>query len=96
MQHGGVEATLRDEVTSPELPASAILIGNDGSTHAMVFVPSGDDTGVIEQRKVGLVPARDASFRIIEGLEAGELVVVTGVSRLSDGQQVRRFTGFAN
>ena len=51
---------------------------------------------MIEKRTVDLVPVRDASFRIADGLEAGELVVVTGVSHLSDGQQVRRFTGFAN
>ena len=36
-----VEATLRDEVTSPELPASAILIGNDGATLCHGICPDG-------------------------------------------------------
>lgn len=91
-----VEARLRDEETSPILPSSAILVGNDGATFAMVYVPNDEYSGHVEQRPVRLEPARDATFRVIEGLVAGELVVTTGASDLSDGQPVRPFTGFAN
>ena len=91
-----VEARLHDEVITPILPTSAIVIGNDGATFAMVFVPSDNQHGVVEKRPVSLVPDRDAMFRVIEGLASGDLVVATGASDLVDGETVQPFTGFAN
>lgn len=89
-----VEARLHGEVTPPVLPTSAVHVGNDGQTYAMVFLPADGDEGTIEMRAVALAAGRDGAFRVVEGLEPGELVVLTGVSDLSDGQSVRRFIGF--
>ncbi|MEO0384285.1 MAG: efflux RND transporter periplasmic adaptor subunit [Pseudomonadota bacterium] len=78
------------------LPTSAIGLSNDGDAFAMVFLPTEDDQGTLEQRSIDIAPTREGRFHVLSGLEAGDLVVVTGVGEVDDAQTVRRFAGFAN
>lgn len=78
------------------LPTSAIGLSNDGEAFAMVFQPTEDDQGTLEQRFIDIEPTREGRFHVLSGLEVGDLVVMTGVADVADAQTVRRFTGFAN
>lgn len=78
------------------LPTSAIGLSNEGDTFAMVFQPTEGDQGTLDWRPIEIEPTREGRFHVLSGLEAGELVVMTGVADVNDAQTVRRFTGFAN
>lgn len=49
-------------------------------------------TGTVHQRKVKVGRVTDTSIEVIEGLTAGEQIVVAGVHALEEGQQVRPWT----
>lgn len=92
-----VIATIHGEATGIALPASAILKGNDNSTHVLLYTPGQTpDQGTVKKQAVRITPSPDGEVQVVEGLEPGDMVVASGVSRLSDGEAVRRFTGFAN
>lgn len=84
--------------TEISLPASAVRLANDGAAQVMLFEPVADtaDEGVVTLHPVEITPAPDGSLLVSSGLEAGQQVVASGLSRLTDGQQVRRFSGFPN
>lgn len=91
-----VLATLADEGALPTIPATAIKIANDGTVQVMVFNATSDDEGTVSLREITVQPDRDGVFELVSGLEVSDEIVVTGVNALSDGQTVRRFTGFAD
>lgn len=91
-----VVATLESEGALPVVPVTALRIANDGSTQAMVFDGADGDEGRVSLRSVTVQPDRDGAFQVTSGLAKGEVIVVTGVNALADGQAVRRFTGFAD
>lgn len=91
-----VLATLNDGVARLAVPATALRIGNDGSTSVMRFVPGTDDTGTLEEIPVEVTATRDGQFNIVSGLEAGTEIVRIGAQVVEDGDIVRRFSGYAN
>lgn len=86
------------DVGEPQLiiPATAIRIGNDGSTSVLLFSPTDEDRGTLEQVDVDIEPTRDGQFRVLSGLDAGVEIIRIGAQALADGETVRRFTGFSN
>ncbi len=62
----------------------------------MVFESSDGDMGIVRQRAVVLETDNDGNFVLRENLEEGIEIVVAGAKGLSDGQSVRRFSGFSN
>lgn len=78
------------------VPAAAIVTENDGSTSVMVFEPTSDDQGTMSPRAVEITPSNKGEVQVVSGLNPGDEIAAAGASELSDGQTVRRFTGFAN
>jgi RND family efflux transporter MFP subunit len=91
-----VNVHARDGRTGITLPASAIVAGADGALGVMVFSPAGADEGTVSLAPVTIEPTQTGEVRVLTGLEDGDEVVVAGGSALTDGQIVRRFTGFSN
>jgi multidrug efflux system membrane fusion protein len=73
--------TLKDALT---IPASAIQQGNRG---AFVYVIEPEGTASVRVVKVGDRTAE--SLVILDGIKAGERVVLEGVDRLREGAKVR-------
>jgi HlyD family secretion protein len=66
------------------VPIEAVLATGDAKT---VFVLGADD--VVHSRTVTVGASTDTSAQVLVGLTAGETVVTTGASTLTDGQRVR-------
>jgi RND family efflux transporter MFP subunit len=96
----GASATVRVGIRTGEsqitLPATALVPNPAGDLGVMVFAPSGADEGTVTWTPVEVAPTQEGTFRVVAGLEGGQELVLTGGSALESGQQVRRFTGFAN
>lgn len=93
-----VLARIPADTDQPRVPATALRIANDGSVGVMVFreTDPAKGQGTVSLRPVTVAPDRDGALRVQDGLAPGEEIVMTGASALTDGQTVRRFTGFAN
>lgn len=73
------------------VPEQAVVLRPAGS---VVYVPEGDS---VQERVVQPGLARDGEIEIVQGLKAGETVVVDGAGMLSQGAKVkRREAGAAN
>ena len=90
-----VLATQRVEDVTLFVPPSAIKLGNGGETSVMRYIPRDDTTGTLEEVAVTISPNRGGLVQVIEGLSAGDEILRTGAHAVSDGQTVRRFTGFS-
>lgn len=91
-----VTAFLNTDVTRVEVPQSAIIIENDNSTSIMVYTSTGALEGTVAKTPVEIAPTDSGKVTIVSGLEPGQEYVVIGANRLSDGDAVRRFTGFGD
>ncbi|OSP54405.1 efflux transporter periplasmic adaptor subunit [Pseudoruegeria sp. SK021] len=91
-----VTATLQTGTPRIEVPASAIVTGNDGTTYVMVFSPAGADQGQVTQTQVTIAATDRGTIEVVSGLEMGQEYVAVGAAALTDGADVRRFTGFGN
>jgi multidrug efflux pump subunit AcrA (membrane-fusion protein) len=91
-----VLATLNEGPPRLIVPATAIQIGNDGSTSVMQFMPTEGENGTLQKVDVEVSTTRDGAFMITDGLEAGTEIVRIGAQLLADGDTVRRFSGYAN
>ena len=82
---GFVSVTLTDrrQITRRAVPASAVAWDEDG---AYVWVV--DLSGVVSRRGVKCGRLEGANRHVMEGLEAGEVVVAGGVHRLKSGMKV--------
>jgi len=89
-----VVARLRGDGGQVVIPASAVIAGNDGSLGVMVFEPTGADTGTVSRVAIEVEPTPDGEVSVLDGLSAGQEIVVAGGAMLADGQAVRRFAGF--
>jgi RND family efflux transporter MFP subunit len=89
-----VLATIFDVNTFISIPPTAILLGNDGSTSVMRFVPGSDGLGTVEAVPITISADRGGAVQVVDGLNAGDLIVRTGAHALADGQTVRRFEGY--
>jgi len=77
------------------IPASALRTATDGQAQALLFEPAGADEGTVKRVDIEIVPTPDGAVQVVSGLDEGQEIVVSGAALLSDGDQVRRFTGFA-
>ncbi|MEM6406788.1 MAG: efflux RND transporter periplasmic adaptor subunit [Pseudomonadota bacterium] len=91
-----VFATLKGGPSLLRIPSSAIIAGSDGSTQVMAFAPTGADEGAVTLTPVTITPGPRGEVLVEAGLEAGQEIVASGAALLSDGETVRRFTGFSN
>ncbi|SIO10669.1 efflux RND transporter periplasmic adaptor subunit [Vannielia litorea] len=91
-----VSAVLKTGPSRIELPASAIVIGNDSDTYVMVFEPTGAGTGTVTATPVDITASDRGTVEVTAGLEPGQEVVAIGADQLTDGAEVRRFTGFGD
>jgi len=92
-----VIATLVEDAPKILIPASAVKIGNDGSTSVMRFVAgTSSDAGTVEEVAVDLGATRDGLVHVVAGLDPGDEIARAGAHILEDGQSVRRFEGFSN
>ena len=69
------------------VPGVAVMPGRESA----VFVLDGEDTA--RRRPVQLGRRERESIQILDGLEAGERLVVAGVQNIRDGQKVRVLNG---
>lgn len=97
----GSSVTVRAQAETPgtaeiPVPTTALVAQSDGSVAVMVFAPTGADSGTVTLTPVTIKPSDDGHFVVMSGLESGSEIVATGVQKLTDGQNVRRFTGFTN
>ncbi|WP_210092729.1 efflux RND transporter periplasmic adaptor subunit [Ruegeria sp. HKCCSP346] len=91
-----VNVKVRDERTGIVVPATAVIADATGELSVMVFSPAGADEGTVRRVPVTIEPTQSGDVRVLKGLSDGDEVVVAGGAVLTDGQSVRRFTGFAN
>ncbi|MDO6733929.1 efflux RND transporter periplasmic adaptor subunit [Octadecabacter sp. 1_MG-2023] len=91
-----VTALLDTGVSHMEVPASAIVIENDNSTSVMVFTPTNDVDGTVVRTPVEIAPTNSGNVTVLSGLETGQEYVSIGAASLTDGDAVRRFTGFGD
>ncbi len=91
-----IAETLSDVQGGLLVPRTAVFTDADGATAVMVFAPKGADQGTVAMRKVDVAPAPQDGIVITSGLEPGTEIVAAGTATLTDGQNVRRFTGFGN
>ena len=70
------------------VPPHAVVQDRDGR-FLFVVTEEADGLGVVERRPVVTGKLIGAGLEVLEGLHDGEKVVVTGASRVQDGQQVR-------
>ncbi|MFP7672551.1 efflux RND transporter periplasmic adaptor subunit [Marivita sp. S0852] len=78
------------------IPRSAVTTANDGTTQVLIFEPVGADEGTVRRHPVEIEADAYGKVRVIAGLEPGQEIVASGASQLSDGDRVKRFTGFTN
>ncbi|SDI37809.1 efflux RND transporter periplasmic adaptor subunit [Aliiruegeria lutimaris] len=76
------------------VPASAVMIDNDGSTHVFRYDPKGAEEGTLSRIPVSVSPTEDGRVEIVAGISIGDEIVLAGVNELEHGQKARRFTGF--
>lgn len=81
---GSVDITVRSITDAVTVPVEAVL--TRGATKS-VFVLGSDS--VVHARTVTVGASTDTAAEILTGLAAGDTVVTTGASALSDGQRVR-------
>ncbi|NOD62260.1 MULTISPECIES: efflux RND transporter periplasmic adaptor subunit [unclassified Ruegeria] len=91
-----VNVHVKDERKGIVVPATAIVVDATGELSVMVFSPTGADEGSVRRVPVTIEPTQTGDIRVLTGLSDGDEVVVAGGAVLTDGQAVRRFTGFAN
>ncbi|WP_224824112.1 efflux RND transporter periplasmic adaptor subunit [Cognatishimia sp. MH4019] len=91
-----VYAVLNNGPASVRIPGSAVVNTQDGTPQVMTFTPDTDTEGTVTATPVEITPADDGSINVISGLEAGQEIVASGANLLSDGDRVRRFSGFSN
>ncbi|TDF92337.1 efflux RND transporter periplasmic adaptor subunit [Paenibacillus piri] len=79
-----VQLQLTTEQEEMALAVPSLSIVREGSD-TFVFILNGDK---VEKRKVSLGRIKDANQEVLDGVKAGEQVVVSGQHQLKDGQKV--------
>ena len=95
-----VLATLNEGSANLEIPYTAVIFDEAGDPAVMVFEPAGGEAGADEGvvRRVAIETGTDnnGSLLVTSGLDPEVEIVASGAALLTDGQTVRRFTGFPN
>ena len=78
------------------VPPTALVATDDRGARVMVYEPAGADTGRVRAVPVTVVSREGAEIAVATGeaLEPGMEIVSTGAHLLTEGDRVRRFTGF--
>lgn len=79
-----VQQRVRDTIVLPEA-----AIKPSGDRHYVMLVDQQEDTPRLEQRAVTVGERRYGDVEILEGIDAGDLVVVHGLQMAREGQTVR-------
>lgn len=85
---GRPEEGLRTRILGVRVPAHAVLEDSSGR-FAWVVKRLGDQRGVIEKRSVQIGELSDAGLMVTEGLQPGDELVTAGMSKMSQGLEVR-------
>ncbi len=91
-----VFATIGGPAQPITIPQSAIISDSSGGSYVMVYSPSKENRGIVQSVAVTIEPGSNGQVIVVSGLEDGQEIVASGANMLSDGEEVRRFTGFAN
>lgn len=91
-----VFATLRGGTPTLRIPRSAVITSNDGTPQVMVFEAEDETQGSVKAVPISIEPSAEGAVNVLSGLETGQEIVASGANQLSDGDRVKRFTGFAN
>lgn len=89
----GMTARVNIHAETPDvvrLPSHAAVADEQGRAQVWVLDP---DTMTVKAKSVRLGDMAGDEIAVLEGLSAGELVVVSGVSKLREGMKVRRHQG---
>ncbi|MEM8803986.1 MAG: efflux RND transporter periplasmic adaptor subunit [Pseudomonadota bacterium] len=78
------------------VPSSAVAIDESGQTYLMLFDSDDGESGVARRADVALETDNDGNFVLRDSLGDDVTLIVAGAKSLTDGQAVRRFTGFSN
>ena len=76
------------------VPVTAVSIGADRQTYVFVFEPTGADEGRVQRVPVTVETPDGTTMVVTSGLRPGMEIVATGAHRLTDGEAVRRFSGY--
>ena len=87
---GNLPEGMMPDIQGLQLPASAIFSGDDPATADQSFVWVVDEAaGVVKRRPVETGQFSRFGIIITDGVAIGELVAISGVNHLREGQQVR-------
>lgn len=91
-----VTASLLGNAPQIVIPQSALIADTSGAPRVMLFTPSGTDPdiGTVQVTEVSITPSANGDVLVTEGLSPGDQIIASGAALLSDGDAVRRFTGF--
>ena len=96
----GSSVTVSVQGQEPEsgiiVPPTALVPNEAGEIGVYRFDPTGADQGTVTWVATETVPSETGEVLIVQGLEDGNEIVLTGGGALHDGQSVRRFAGFGN
>ncbi len=77
-----------DNTGATLIPAHAVLADDDGNSTVWVINPN---TMLAERRIIEVGSLSGDSIMLLSGLEQGELIAISGVHQLSEGQKVRSY-----
>lgn len=79
-----VQQHVRDTIVIPEA-----AIEPSGDRHFVMLIEQGDDATRLTRREIVIGERRNGEAEILEGLSAGDLIVVHGLQLARDGQEAR-------
>ncbi|MGM0833111.1 efflux RND transporter periplasmic adaptor subunit [Halomonas qinghailakensis] len=79
-----VQQRVRDTLVLPEA-----AIEPSGNRHFVMLIERPDDVPRLERREVMIGERRSGDVEILEGISAGDLIVIHGLQLARDGQEVR-------
>jgi membrane fusion protein (multidrug efflux system) len=83
-----VEIIVAERADAVTIPQDALSLRGD-EDRVLVCTPAGDGKGTVAQRTVRTGVRQGANIEVVEGIEAGELIVVAAPDDLRDGAKVR-------
>ncbi len=70
-------------------PINAVAEDQQGNYVFIVTEGSEKGTATVKRRKVSVGKLTNEGFIVVDGLKQGEFVVISGVSKITDGMKVR-------
>lgn len=76
------------------VPVAAVTVGADRQTYVFVYEPTGADEGQVRRVPVTVESPDGTTMVVTSGVSPGMEIVAAGAHLLSDGEAVRRFSGY--